>query len=70
MSLSDGKKLTGKIMTKLLISLTGTGVVLTSLYWLEAKGEVTLNHKAIKACIYGGVGVLGIMFAKQLVDFL
>ncbi len=57
-------------MTKILISLGGTGVVLTSLYWLEAKGEVTLNHKAIKACLGGVIGIIGVMFVKELGGFM
>ena len=57
-------------MTKILISLGGSGVILTSLYWLEAKGEVSLNHKAIKAVVGGVLVVLGVMFAKELVGFL
>ena len=57
-------------MTKILITLGGTGIVLTSLYWLEAKGEVTLNHKAIKACSWGIIGILGVMFVKQLGGFM
>lgn len=57
-------------MTKVLISLAGSGVVLTSLYWLEAKGEVSLNNKAIRAVSWGVVGVLGVMFLKQLGGFL
>ncbi|CDQ17929.1 hypothetical protein [Halobacillus karajensis] len=57
-------------MTKILISLGGTGVVLTSLYWLEAKGEVTLNHTAIKVCVGGVMAVMGVMFVKQLGGFM
>ena len=57
-------------MTEILYVVGASGGVLVGLYWLEERGKVQLNHKAIKATVWGVLALIGASFVKELFSFL